>query len=49
MDHIMHLFDETKAWNLPVVTPEGQYLGYVSKSKIFNTYREVLNVLSPDE
>lgn len=49
MDRIMHLFDETKAWNLPVVTPEGQYLGYVSKSKIFNTYREVLNVLSPDE
>ena len=49
MDHIMHLFDQTKAWNLPVVTPEGQYLGYVSKSKIFNTYREVLNVLSPDE
>ena len=49
MDRIMHLFDETKAWNLPVVTPEGKYLGYISKSKIFNTYREVLNVLSPDE
>lgn len=49
MDRIMDIFDETKAWNLPVVDPDGRYLGYVSKSKIFNTYREVLNVLSPDE
>lgn len=46
MDRIMQLFDETKAWNLPVIDPDGHYLGFVSKSKIFNTYREVLSVLS---
>jgi len=42
MEKIMKLFDDTKAWNLPVVDGEGHYLGFVSKSKIFNAYREVL-------
>ncbi|MDR2472779.1 MAG: chloride channel protein [Tannerella sp.] len=42
MDKIMKIFDDTKAWNLPVVNEEGVYLGFVSKSKIFNAYREVL-------
>lgn len=42
MEKIMHIFDDTKAWNLPVVDTEGKYIGFVSKSKIFNAYREVL-------
>ena len=42
MEKIMQLFDDTKAWNLPVVDKQGVYLGFVSKSKIFNSYREVL-------
>jgi CIC family chloride channel protein len=42
MEKIMQLFDDTKAWNLPVVDEEGRYIGFVSKSKIFNSYREVL-------
>lgn len=42
MDQIMKLFDDTKAWNLPVVDEEGHYIGFMSKSKILNTYREVL-------
>ncbi|MDR1222595.1 MAG: chloride channel protein [Tannerella sp.] len=42
MEKIMKLFDDTKAWNLPVVDGDGYYLGFVSKSKIFNAYREVL-------
>lgn len=42
MEAIMRVFDDTKAWNLPVVDEEGRYLGFVSKSKIFNSYREVL-------
>jgi len=36
MEKIMHIFDDTKAWNLPVVDTEGTYIGFVSKSKIFN-------------
>lgn len=42
MDQIMQIFDDTKAWNLPVVDEAGYYIGFMSKSKIFNSYREVL-------
>ncbi|MEG1544786.1 MAG: chloride channel protein [Tannerellaceae bacterium] len=42
MDKMMQVFDDTKAWNLPVVDEQGHYIGFVSKSKIFNSYREVL-------
>jgi CIC family chloride channel protein len=42
MEKIMQLFDDTKAWNLPVTDLNGHYAGFVSKSKIFNSYREVL-------
>lgn len=42
MDQIMQTFDDTKAWNLPVVDETGRYMGFMSKSKIFNSYREVL-------
>ena len=42
MDQIMRLFEDTKAWNLPVIDEKGHYLGFISKSKIFNAYREVL-------
>ncbi len=41
MDKVMKIFDKTNAWNLPVVD-KGQYIGFVSKSKIFNSYRRVL-------
>lgn len=43
MDEVMKIFDDTHAWNLPVEDEEGRYLGFVSKSQIFNQYREVLN------
>lgn len=42
MDSIMKLFDETKAWNLPVVDENDVYLGFISKSNILDVYREVL-------
>jgi len=41
MDEVMKKFDITNAWNLPV-TDGGRYVGFVSKSKIFNSYRRVL-------
>lgn len=41
MEKVMEAFDSTHAWNLPVVD-HGIYLGFVSKSKIFNSYRKVL-------
>ncbi len=41
MDSVMKKFEETGAWNLPVID-EGKYVGFVSKSKIFNAYRSLL-------
>ncbi len=41
MEEVMRIFDKTNAWNLPVVD-NGRYVGFVSKSKIFNSYRRVL-------
>ena len=48
MEEVMRIFDDTQAWNLPVVDSENRYLGFVSKSKIFNSYREVLVHFSED-
>lgn len=42
MEKVMEIFEDTGAWNLPVVDSERRYLGFVSKSKIFNSYRHVL-------
>lgn len=42
LDSVMEKFDRTQAWNLPVVK-DGKYNGFLSKSKIFNTYREHLS------
>lgn len=48
MDKVMEIFDKTNAWNLPVVGENGKYLGFVSKSKIFNSYRRVLRHFTED-
>ena len=47
MDKVMKLFDDTNAWNLPVVE-KGKYVGFVSKAKIFNSYRRVLKHYTDD-
>ncbi len=41
MRSVMKKFDETGAWNLPVVG-DGRYIGFISKSSIFNKYRSQL-------
>lgn len=42
MEDVMHTFENTKAWNLPVVDKNGVYKGILSQSSVFNSYREVL-------
>ena len=42
MEQVMQIFEDCGAWNLPVVDDEKHYIGFVSKSKIFNSYRHVL-------
>lgn len=47
MEQVMKIFDDTGAWNLPVVDGD-KYVGFMSKSKIFNSYRRVLRHYSED-
>lgn len=47
METVMKKFNKTKAWNLPV-TENGEYRGFLSKSKIFNEYRDMLIHFSDD-
>lgn len=42
MEKVMNTFEDTKAWNLPVVDDNGIYKGILSQSSVFNSYREVL-------
>lgn len=35
-------FDETKAWNLPVVDSDGKFVGFISRSGLFDSYRKTL-------
>ena len=46
MDSVMDKFETTQAWNLPVLDDENKYLGFVSKSKIFSSYRDQLKAVS---
>ena len=48
MEEVMRKFDTTRAWNLPVVDAEGRYKGFLSKSRILNTYRQMLVDFSED-
>ena len=41
MEAVMQKFEKSGAWNLPVVE-DGKYIGFISKSRIFNAYRKVL-------
>jgi CIC family chloride channel protein len=41
VDAVMETFKKTGAWNLPVLDG-GRYVGFLSKSRIFSTYRELL-------
>lgn len=48
MESVMDKFELTQAWNLPVLDENNKYLGFVSKSKIFSSYREQLQQVSHD-
>ena len=46
---IMPRFEQSNTWMLPVVDKQNHYLGFISKSRILNAYREALvNVSQAD-
>lgn len=49
MESVMTKFDQSGAWNLPVVTVKNEYIGFVSKSKLFSAYRTLLRDFYEEE
>jgi len=43
----MEAFRQTDAWNLPVLD-NGYYVGFLSKSRVYATYRELLVQVSEE-
>ena len=48
MEEVMRKFDTTHSWYLPVVDEDNKYIGFVSKSKALNTYRQVMVDMSEE-
>ena len=46
-DAVLDAFERTGAWNLPVLD-QGRYVGFISKSRIFSAYRELLRQFSAE-
>ncbi len=42
MHSVMELFDLTQSWYLPVLDDDKRFIGFISKTKLFNKYREIL-------
>ena len=47
MEKVLEIFEETESWNLPV-TDNNKYIGFISRSKIFSSYRKLLKEISDD-
>ena len=48
MQKVMDKFDSTRAWRLPVITRDGVYLGFISRSRILAAYRDKMKHFSVD-
>lgn len=42
MHTVMEKFDITQSWYLPVLDNDKKFIGFISKTKLFNKYREIL-------
>lgn len=43
---ILQIFDDTGVWNLPVVSEDNGFIGFISKSSILMSYRQLLKEYS---
>lgn len=43
MHVVMEKLDITRSWYLPVLDKEKKFIGFISKAKLFNKYREILS------
>ena len=44
----MNKFRDSHLWNMAVVDKDGKYLGFVSRSNVFNIYRKMLIEVSDE-
>lgn len=43
MHVVMEKFDITQSWNLPVLDKDKNFIGFISKTKLFDKYRQILD------
>ncbi|MCR6719637.1 MAG: hypothetical protein NVV59_04940 [Chitinophagaceae bacterium] len=43
MHSVMTSFDISQSWYLPVLDNDKNFVGFISKTKLFNKYREILS------
>jgi chloride channel protein, CIC family len=43
MHAVMEKFDITHSWYLPVLNKDRKFIGFISKTKLFSKYREILS------
>jgi CIC family chloride channel protein len=43
MHKVMEKFDVTHSWYLPVLDTDKKFIGFISKTKLFHKYREILS------
>jgi CIC family chloride channel protein len=43
MPDVMKKFDQTNTWHLPVINAENKFIGFISKSRLFDRYRKSLS------
>ncbi|MES2848253.1 MAG: chloride channel protein [Bacteroidota bacterium] len=48
MHSVMEKFDITHSWYLPVLNSERKFMGFISKTKLFDKYREILSQQAGD-
>ena len=46
MHSVMEKFDQTQSWYLPVLDEKKHFTGFISKTKLFQRYREILSLQS---
>lgn len=49
MESIMRKFERPEVWRLPVLTREGIYLGFISRSRLLAAYREELKQITAED
>lgn len=49
MESVMRKFERPEIWRLPVLTREGIYLGFISRSRILGAYREALRRITAED